>query len=129
MAPQCYECGGKLVTRKDEKGVLTIYGKDGVRHAVQEEARCQEKNCRTSHFFSHRVLKGGAKYFESFCLHPDRKFLVVSRKTAFDIDYLYETSLSIYHHKATFQGIAEAFNDAHNIGKCIFLQTLLSLDF
>ena len=116
---KCYECGGKLTTRKDEKGLLTIFGKNGVRHAIQEENRCMETNCRTSHFYSHRVLKGGMKKYEDFCLHPERKLLVVSRKTAFDIDFLYEMTLSIFHHNATFLALAEAYNDSHHTGNNI----------
>ena len=116
---KCYECGGKLTTRKQDKGLLTIFGKDGVRHAIQEENRCLEVSCRTSHFYSHRVVKGGIKKYETFCLHPDRKFLVVSRKTAFDIDLLYEMSLSIFHHNATFLALAEEYNDAHYTGNTI----------
>ena len=117
MHEKCIECGGKLATRKDEKGLLTIYGKDGVRYARQEETRCVEKNCRTGFYFSQRVLKGGKKNYENFRLHPQRKFLVISRKTAFDIDFLYETSLTIFHHNATFLSLSEAYNDLHNTGK------------
>ena len=44
---KCPECGGHVmeITRAARvKGHMTLYGKDGVRHGVQMESRCQD--CR-----------------------------------------------------------------------------------
>ena len=34
----------------------------------------------------------------------------------FDLDYLYEMTLSVYHHNASFEKIATVFNDSHSLG-------------
>ena len=44
---RCPECGGNVMDlgfRAANKGQMTIYGKDGVRHVTHKESRCQD--CR-----------------------------------------------------------------------------------
>ena len=45
---------------------------------------------------------------------------VVSRETAFDIVFCRKMILAVYHHGATFEGLADEFNDEHCKG-IIFL--------
>ena len=42
--------------------------------------------------------------------------LVVSGQTGFDIDFLYSTTLKIYHHNATFDGLSQEFDDYFSNG-------------
>ena len=44
-------------------------------------------------------------------------FAVVSRKTAFDIDFWYSITLKIYHHNASFDSLSAEFNDYFCNGK------------
>ena len=60
---------------------------------------------------------GGVKKYEESCLDSDRKFLVVSRKTAFEIEYLFQPTLKIFRHAASFEGLSEEFNDYTCDGK------------
>ena len=45
---RCPECGGnvRVECRSIEKGLMTIYGRNGVRQALHLESRCQEQHCK-----------------------------------------------------------------------------------
>ena len=44
----CPECGGALKSecRSADKGLMTIYGRNGVKQVLHIESRCQERHCR-----------------------------------------------------------------------------------
>ena len=131
---ECPECGGRVnaEVRSEDKRYMTVYGHSGVRHVLHTEHRCVEPHCRTGYYHGYRVLKGGKKMYEENCLDPQKvflgldflykmfstfSFLVVSGQTAFDIDFLFNTTLKIYHHNATFDGLSSEFNDYFSNGK------------
>ena len=86
---------------------------------------------RTGLYYGYRICRGGKKILEDSCLESEKSFLgkskyffceytlmnyvlsVVGRKTAFDLDYMFATSLKIYHHNSTFESLASEFNDFH----------------
>ena len=41
-------------------------------------------------------------------------FLVVGRRTAFEVDWLFQQTLHIFHGNETFHSIVSAFNDFYN---------------
>ena len=41
------------------------------------------------------------------------KISVVSSQTAFEVDLCFRMVLSVYHHSATFEGLADEYNDRH----------------
>ena len=40
-------------------------------------------------------------------------FSVITSQTAADVDFCYRMVLAVYYHAATFEGIADEFNDTH----------------
>lgn len=100
---KCPSCGGNVMTcnYRSDKGEMTVYGLEGVRHVVHRESRCQD--CRMGLFYGYRVLKGGKKIFEKDALR--NQCLVVSNVTAFDVDFCFRQD--------TFEGLADEFNDIH----------------
>ena len=46
--------------------------------------------------------------------HSLHLFLVVGRRTAFEVDWLFEQTLHIFHGNSSFHSIVSAFNDFHN---------------
>ena len=122
----CPFCGGKIEcqTRSQNKGDLVCYTDNGVKKLQHLEYRCQEKHCRAGLFHGFNVKKGGMKIFEEDCLQ--NKYLVTSRKTAFSISLLYNTTLKIYHHNGTFERLSSEYNDFFNFG--IQLNNLLFYD-
>ena len=40
--------------------------------------------------------------------------LIVSRVTAFEVDFLFRMVLKVYHHNATWEGLADEYNDLHS---------------
>jgi hypothetical protein len=126
---KCPECDGRVEYEdRSNKASMTVYGRSGVRHVLHTGYRCVEKHCRTGLYHGYRILKGGMKVYEDDCLDPSNVFLgmkvridqsayfmisfiVVSRKTAFDIDFLYSMTLKQYRHNATLEGLSDEFND------------------
>ena len=51
------------------------------------------------------------------------KCSVISRKTAFEIDFLFSTTLKIYHYNASFDSLSSEFNDFNCFGEYYFLVT------
>ena len=130
---KCPDCDGRVEfeERSVDKSKMTVYGRSGVRQVLHATYRCVEKHCRTGLYHGYRIMKGGSKVFESYCLDPSQVFLVVSRKTAFDIDFLYEMTLKIYRHNATLEGLSEEFNDFFCDGNkiCFFLCKIIKSMF
>ena len=46
---------------------------------------------------------------------------VISNQTAFDVDFCFRMVMSTYHHAATFEGLADEFNDLHCKGILFFV--------
>ena len=117
---QCPDCGGKirLQGRSLDKGQLLYYSEKGVEKCLHLEYRCEEQHCRTGLFHGYRIKKGGKKVFDEDCLEKD--ILVISRKTAFSVSWLYGATLKIYHFNATFDRLAAEYNDFHNFGNIFF---------
>ena len=113
---KCPICGGqiKLQERSREKGDLMYYSETGQNKLTHLEYRCEEKHCRTGLFYGYVIKKGGQKIYEKDCL--TNPLLVVSRKTAFSIPWLYSATLKIYHYNATFDRLAAEYNDYLNFG-------------
>ena len=125
---KCPECDGRVEFEYlSKESRMTVYGRTGVRHVLHVGYRCVEKHCRTGLYHGYRIMKGGWKVYEDDCLEPHYvflgvflnysynmlifTFLVVSRKTAFNIDFLYNMTLKIYRHNATMDGLSDEFND------------------
>ena len=117
---KCPFCGGKITLqdRSLDKGELILYSESGMKRLLHLEHRCEEKHCRAGLFYGYSILKGGMKIYDKDCL--ENALLVVSRKTAFSIPWLYGATLKIYHFNATFDCLAQEYNDFHNFGMMIF---------
>ena len=76
------------------------------------ERRCNNRaaQCRAGHFYGY-VKKGNVKLLEPDCLK--KEYLVTSCQTAFAIDYLWDMTLQILFSNATFDGLANVFNNLH----------------
>ena len=40
--------------------------------------------------------------------------MIISRVTAFEVDFLFRMVLKVYHHNATWEGLADEYNDLHS---------------
>ena len=52
-------------------------------------------------------------------------FSVISSQTAFDVDFCFRMVMATYHHAATFEGLADEFNDLHCKGILFKTQSAL----
>ena len=75
---QCPECGGniKLVERSNqEKGLMSVFGKNGVRYVNHKEHRCQEKYCRNGLYHSYMMTKEGKRNITGIVWPYPKRFL------------------------------------------------------
>ena len=107
----CDECKGGLVDSKDPPSEVTIYTREGTKFAQHFHKECPNRWCRKSFFYGYSI-KNEIKVYQS--LSPRRKYLIVSRETAFAVDYCYEITLHTLHNNATFQGLSDVYNQLHN---------------
>ena len=114
---KCTTCGGKITLQERSlaKGELVLYGELGMKRLIHLEYRCEERHCRAGLFYGYSIGKGGMKLYDKDCL--ENPILVVSRKTAFSIPWLYSTTLKIYHFNASFDRLASEYNDYNNLGR------------
>ena len=112
----CPYCGGSIALqeRSKSKGQLICYTEQGIKKLIHLEYRCKEQHCRAGLFYGYTVKKGCKKVFEKDCL--ENNLLVISRRTALSVPWLYSTTLKIYHFNATFDKLASEYNDFHNFG-------------
>ena len=112
---KCLVCSsGTVVEKRTEKGLLTIFGRNGPRTALHVEKRCNFRNggfsCGAGYFHGYMTFKG-TKYFDKYCL--TNKVLNVTYQTGFDIDYLVETVGRVQISSSTFEGLTKEFNRFH----------------
>ena len=110
----CDECHGDLVDSKDPPSEVTIYTREGTKFAQHFHKECPNRWCRKTFFYGYSV-KNDTKVYQA--LNSRRKYLVVSRETAFAIDFCYEITLHILHNNATFQGLSDVYNQLHNFSR------------
>ena len=110
----CDECKGDLVDSKDPPSEVTIYTREGTKFAQHFHKECPNRWCRKTFFFGYSV-KNKTKVYEP--LNSKRKYLVISRETAFAVDLCYEITLHILHNNATFQGLSDVYNQLHNFNR------------
>ena len=131
---------------RGEKGHMVVYGISGVRHVIAKESRCQDcrwvpgwyrgswsrsstfsgldftmdivcrkadrrslrkMHCKTKHWVTNTILK--QKNITSFS--------VITNQTAADVNFCFRMVLAVYYHAATFEGLADEFNDTHSKGQ------------
>ena len=72
------------------------------------ELRCKKRTCRTAYRYGYHV-EGGLIFDKPL----ENKYLITSQSTAFEVLYLYELILMIFHGSCTFSSIAEIYNSLH----------------
>ena len=107
----CNDCKGDLVLSRDDPAEVTLYTREGTKFAQHFHKECPNRWCRKSFFYGYSVKKD-TKIYDP--LTHDRKYLIISRETAFSIDFCYELTLHILHNNATFQGYSDVYNQLHN---------------
>ena len=104
---RCIYCGGGL-SEYSRDAQVTLYTRTGPVEAVHIELTCKDRSCRKSYRYGFHHADG-IIYEEPF----KRKYLVTCRRTAFEIVYLYEVVLMIYHGQVSFAGVANIYNSLH----------------
>ena len=85
---------------------------------------------RVGFYHGYRVQKGGQKIFEEDALQNKTlgerydtetknitSFSVITNQTAADVNFCFRMVLAVYYHAATFEGLADEFNDTHSKGQ------------
>ena len=82
--------------------------------ANHNEYVCNNRNskCKTSYFYSYYKTKGKKIYYNDSL---QKKRLVVSGQTAFDVDYLFELTNLMEQCSANFEALAKVYNRQHNM--------------
>ena len=65
-----------------------IYTKNGTEIGVAYHLKC--KSCSATYLYSHCELNSGKHIFYDDCLCPTKKYLLTSRLTGFELEYLYD---------------------------------------
>ena len=92
---------------------LVIYTRSGTSQGVHVEMRCNNRGeapCRVGHYYGY-VRVGSEKHVDDDVLK--NKYLITSSHTAFAVDYLWDITLQILFSHATFEGLANIFNNLH----------------
>jgi hypothetical protein len=120
----CDECHGDLVLSDDKPAEVTIYTRNGTKFSQHFTKVCPNRWCRKRFLFGYQI-KNETKVYDK--IRPDSQYLIISNETAFQIDYLYESSLHFLHSNSTFQGLSDIYNQFHNFrGENVARKDLIS---
>ena len=75
-----------------------------------EEIRCANKECRVGYRHGYHINNESVIY-DSDAL--SKEILIVSRRTGFEVLYLYEAVMSAFHGNVSFSAICEIYNSVH----------------
>ena len=112
-AKKCTVCKTGDVVKVGRETHLVIYTRSGTRLGVHVEMRCNSRGtlpCRAGHYHGY-IKVGGEKHVDDDALKNE--YLVTSSHTAFAVDYLWDITLQILFSRATFEGLANIFNNLH----------------
>ena len=112
-ARKCSVCNIGDVVKVGRETNLVIYTRSGTSQGVHVEMRCNNRGeapCRVGHYYGY-VKVGSEKHVDDDVLK--NKYLITSSHTAFAVDYLWDITLQILFSHATFEGLANIFNNLH----------------
>ena len=112
-ARKCSVCNIGDVVKVGRETNLVIYTRSGTSQGVHVEMRCNNRGeapCRAGHYYGY-VKVGSEKHVDDDVLK--NKYLITSSHTAFAVDYLWDITLQILFSHATFEGLANIFNNLH----------------
>ena len=107
----CDECNGTLVLSDDDPAEITVYTREGTKFGQHFTKICQNRWCRKRFKYGYTIKNDVKKYD---VLTHETRFLIATCETAFSVDFLYECTLHIMHSNATFQALADTYNQFHN---------------
>ena len=120
-AVKCKVCGlgdVKPVKSEKESDSFMIYTRDGTLIGTHIESRCNNRTlpCRAGHYHGYVTMgeignPDKPKCYAEFALK--NKYLVTSSQTAFAVDYLWDCLLQIVFSNATFESLANVYNNLH----------------
>ena len=109
---KCKICKTGNVVKVGRESHLVLYTRTGTKKGVHIEKRCNNRTtqCRAGHYYGY-IKSGATKVIDEDTLK--REYLVTSNQTAFSVDYLWDITLQILFHRATFDGLGQVFNNLH----------------
>ena len=111
-ASVCQVCKTGSVVAVGRGAHLVIYSRTGTKRGVLVEKRCNNRTlpCRAGHYYGY-VKTNEGKVIDSDTLKHE--YLVTSSQTAFSVDYLWDITLQILFNRASFEGLANVYNNFH----------------
>ena len=106
----CDECECNLIKSDNPPAEVTLYTRNGTKFAQHFSKVCPNRWCRKVFGYGYTV-KRESKVYEDLAQYS---FLLSSNDTGFAIEYLYEATLHVLHSNASFQGLANVYNQLHN---------------
>ena len=109
-ASLCEVCKIGSVVPVGRETQMVVYTRSGTRRGVHVEKRCNNRSlpCRAGHYHGY-VKTAEGKIIDTDVLKNE--YLVTSNQTAFAVDYLWDTALQILFNRATFEGLANVYNN------------------
>ena len=106
----CEVCKKGSVVPVGRETQMVLYTRSGTRRGVHIEKRCNNRSlpCRAGHYHGY-VKTAEGKVIDNDALK--KEYLVTSSQTAFAVDYLWDSALQILFNRATFEGLANVYNN------------------
>ena len=106
----CVYCGSSLANT-GRHSLNTIYTRNGPMEVEHAEVRCTKKECRVAYRHGYHIRNESVNY-DSDALSKD--ILIVSRRTGFEVLYLYEAVMTAFHGNVSFSAICDIYNSVHS---------------
>ena len=109
LSKTCLYCGASIdVTGRSSSVVL--YTRSGPIDVSQTEKRCKNRDCRVGYWYGYHMHNGLLVYDHDALAN---EYLMISRNTAFEILYLYEMVMTIFHGNVCFRSVCAIYNSVH----------------
>ena len=107
----CSLCGYGELRDIGRKSDVILYTRNGSFKATSIEKRCNNYRCLSGHFYGFHRGHSNEKIMDSDVLQ--KKYLLTSNRTGFSIDYLWDIVLQILFSCASFESLANIYNNYH----------------
>ena len=106
----CVYCNSKLID-PNRYATTTIYTRNGPVEAQHAEMRCINRECRVGYRHGYHI-KNESVIYDIDAL--SNEILIVSRRTGFEVLYLYEAVMTAFHGNVSFSAICDIYNSVHS---------------
>ena len=104
----CHYCGSNI-SDVGRSATVSLYTRSGTMEAEHHESRCKNRDCRVGYRYGYHTINANMIYDDPF----DNEYILTSQNTGFQLLYLYEVVILVFHGSCSITSLCDSYNSLH----------------